>query len=171
MKLIIQFLMENSGDLVVSDCKCFELVLDKRQSQTLFFVPCILIQLRNVNHQMHFLNLCFNSFCLLHVSNILCLSSGRLYCTCSLMWYVIHAFKQAVCHVGGCALSFLLLGVCAIIRLEINLYHLRRTTYLGQRHSRNYLGCKCSANIQTYVYAHTLPLHYTTADHINRFLT
>jgi len=30
--------------------------------------------------------------CLLHVSNILCLSSGRLYCTCSLICYVFHVF-------------------------------------------------------------------------------
>jgi hypothetical protein len=25
------------------------------------------------------------------------------YCTCSLIWYVFHAFMQAVYHVGGCA--------------------------------------------------------------------
>jgi len=32
----------------------------------------------------------------LRVSNILCLSSGRLYGTCSLTWYIFHAFMQAV---------------------------------------------------------------------------
>jgi len=102
-----------------------------------------------------------NYFCLPHVSNILCSSSGRLYCACSIIWYVTHAFKQAVCHVEKCALVFPLFGVYAITRLEINLYHLRRPTYLGQGHSKNYLGCTCSENytnirICTYTHYHCI---------------
>jgi hypothetical protein len=44
-----------------------------------------------LTNKMHFLNKCFNSSCLLRVSNIVCSSSGRQYCTCSLVWYVYHA--------------------------------------------------------------------------------
>ena len=34
---------------------------------------------------------------------MLCSSSGRLYCTCSLVCYFVHAFTQAVYQVEGCA--------------------------------------------------------------------
>jgi len=56
------------------------------------FVPCIVIQLCNVKQQNTLFKLMFyfSSSCLLLVSNILCSSSGRLYCTCSLMWYDFH---------------------------------------------------------------------------------
>jgi hypothetical protein len=131
----------------------------------MFFV----IQLCNVNKQNALFKLLF---CLLHVSNILCSSSGRLYCTCSLIWYDIHAFKQAACHVKGCALFFPLFGVYAITRLVVLLYHLRLPTYLGQGHSRNYLGCKRSKNYTNIcICTYTLPLHYTIPVQRNRFLT
>jgi hypothetical protein len=61
-----------------------------------FFVPCIVLQLCNVNQQNALLKLMFNSSCLLHVSNILCSSSGRLCCVFSLIWHVFHEFMQAV---------------------------------------------------------------------------
>jgi hypothetical protein len=50
-------------------------------------------ELRHVNKQNALFKLVFefSSSCLLHASNILCSSTGRLYCTCSLMWHVSHA--------------------------------------------------------------------------------
>jgi len=71
------------------------------------FVPCIVIQLCNVNQKMHIFKLMFyfNSSCLLHVSNILCSSSGMSYFTCSFIWRVFHAFIQAVWQVAVCAVT------------------------------------------------------------------
>jgi hypothetical protein len=45
-----------------------------------------------LTHKIHFIELLFqfNSSCLLHVSNILCSSSGRLYCTCGRIRYIFH---------------------------------------------------------------------------------
>jgi len=62
------------------------------------FVLCIVKQLCNVNQQNALFKLMFqfSSSCLLHVSNILCSSSERLYCTCSLIWFVfMHLCKQS----------------------------------------------------------------------------
>jgi hypothetical protein len=62
-------------------------------------------RLCNVNqHNALFkLSFYFNSSFLLHVSNVLCSSSVRLYCTYSLIRYVFHAFMQAVYQVEWCA--------------------------------------------------------------------
>ena len=62
----------------------------------LCFLPRIVKELCNVTQQnaLFKLRLEFIS-CRLHVSNTLCSSSGRLYCTCSLIWHVFHAFMQA----------------------------------------------------------------------------
>jgi len=52
-----------------------------------------------LTNKMHLLKLFqFNSSCLLHVSNILRSSSGRLYCTCSLIWNINHVCMKAVCQ-------------------------------------------------------------------------
>jgi len=61
------------------------------------FVPYSVIWFGNVNQQNALFKLMFqfNSFCLLHVSNILWPSSGRLCCIYSLIWYVFYAFLQS----------------------------------------------------------------------------
>jgi hypothetical protein len=72
---------------------CWSLERERKTHSTfyfMFFVPCVVIKLCKVNQQNALLKLMFyfNFSSLLHVSNILCSSSGRLYCTCSLMLYV-----------------------------------------------------------------------------------
>ena len=58
---------------------------------SMFFAPCTVIQLCNVNQQNVLFELMFksNSTCHLHVSTILYSSSGRTYCICSFIPYVL----------------------------------------------------------------------------------
>jgi len=70
------------------------------------FVTCIVIKLCNVNQQNARLKLIrilihwfLSSTCFEHRTFII----KSLYCTCSLIWYVFHAFMQAVWQVEGCA--------------------------------------------------------------------
>jgi hypothetical protein len=62
----------------------------------MFSVPCTVMQLCNVNQQNALFKLMFqfSSSCLPHVLNILCSSSGRLYCTCNLIWYVQYSIHR-----------------------------------------------------------------------------
>jgi len=73
---------------------CFERKQLRNSSKLMSFVPYILIQLCNVNQQNALFKLMFwfNYFCLLHVSNIWCSLSGRLYRTCSFILCVFLAF-------------------------------------------------------------------------------
>jgi len=109
-----------------------------------------------LTNKMYFLNYCF-VFYMFRTSYVHRQEDYIVHA--ALYGKIIHAFKQAVCHVKGCALFFPLFGVYAITHLEILLYHLRRPTYLGQAHSRNYLRCKRSKNY-TNMYMH---IHITTA--------
>jgi hypothetical protein len=88
--------------------------------RALFYVSCIVVQLRNVNQQNSFFKLIFqfNSSCLLHVSNILCPSSRRLCCTCSLIWHAFHSFRQAVCQGEECVRTSFTLADCLPKRTE-----------------------------------------------------
>jgi len=68
----------------------------------MFLAPCIAIQLCNVNQQNTPFKLMFyfNSSYLLHVSNILCSSSGRLYCT-YMQFYMVYFPRIYASNVAG----------------------------------------------------------------------
>ena len=97
----------------------------------MFFVPCIVIQLCNVDQQNALFKLMFqfNSSCLLRVSNILCSASRRLYCTSSLIWYVFHAFMQAVYLGEGLSNTSFNLVDCLHKRMDNITYKAVSTTY------------------------------------------
>jgi hypothetical protein len=67
----------------------------QRQHFTLTFIRVSCAESRRyyamLTNKMHTFKIKFSSSCLLYVSDILWSSSGRLYCTCCLMWYVFHA--------------------------------------------------------------------------------